>query len=104
MWFIQQVVSFSSDENESYAAKKSKADRWETLDHRWNQIRWSGAYPETRAEGVAQQTIQGVEKVPDTIDSINNEAKCTRRTMEKLLWCSESARMGDAEGRDCSRE
>ena len=82
---VQQVVSFSSDENESYAAKKSKADRWETLDHRWNQIRWSGAYPETRAKGVAEQTIQAVEKVPNTIDSINNEAKCTRRTKEKLL-------------------
>ena len=63
----------------------SKADRWETLDHRWNQIRRSGAYPETRAEDVAEQTIQAVEKEPDTIDSINNEAKCTRRTKEKLL-------------------
>ena len=82
---VQQVVWFSSDENESYAAKKSKADRWETLDHRWNQIRWSGAYPETRAEGVAEQTIQAVEKVPNTIDNINNEAKCMRRTKEKLL-------------------
>ena len=29
--------------------------------------------------------IQAVEKVPDTIDSISNEAKCTRRTKEKLL-------------------
>ena len=29
---IQQVVSFSSDENESYATETSKADRWETLD------------------------------------------------------------------------
>ena len=34
---------------------------------------------------MAEQTIQAVEKVPDTIDSINNEAKCTRRTKEKLL-------------------
>ena len=25
------------------------------------------------------------EKVPDTVDSINNEAKCMRRTKEKLL-------------------
>ena len=63
----------------------SKADRWETLGNRWNQIRWSGAYPETRAEDVVEQTIQAAEKVPDTIDSINNEAKCTRRTKEKLL-------------------
>ena len=78
---VQQVVSFSSDENESYATEMSKADRWETLDHRWNQIRRSGAYPETRAEDVVEQTIQAVEKVPDTVDSINNEAKCK----EKLL-------------------
>ena len=53
---VQQVVSFSSDENESYASEMSKVDRWETLDHRWNQIRRSGAYPETRAKGVAEQT------------------------------------------------
>ena len=82
---VQQVVSFSSDKNEFYATKKSKADRWETPGHRWNQIRWSGAYPETRAEDVAEQTIQAVEEVPDTVDSINNEAKCTRRIKEKLL-------------------
>ena len=79
-WSVfQQVVSFSSDENESYATEMSKADRWETLDHRWNQI------PETRAKVVAEQTIQAVEKVPDTIDCINNGAKFTRRTKEKLL-------------------
>ena len=64
---VQQVVSFSSDKNEFYATKKSKADRWETLDRLWNQIRWSDAYPETRAKGVAEQTIQAVEKVTDTI-------------------------------------
>ena len=74
---VQQVVSFSSDKNESYATEMLKADRWETLDHRWNQIRMSGAYPETRAEDAAEQTTQAVEKVPDTIDSTNNEAKCT---------------------------
>ena len=34
---------------------------------------------------MTEQTIQAVEKVPDTIDRINNEAKCTRRTKEKLL-------------------
>ena len=61
--------------SQSYATKKSKADRWETLDHRWNQICRNGAYPETRAEDVAEQTIH----------SINNEAKCTRKTKEKLL-------------------
>ena len=44
----RQVVSFSSDKNESHATKKSKADRWETLDPRWNEIR------RTRAEDVAE--------------------------------------------------
>ena len=34
---------------------------------------------------MAEQTIQAEEKVPDTVDSINNEAKCVRRTQEKLL-------------------
>ena len=82
---VQQVVSFSTDENESYATEMSKADHWETMGHRWNQIHWSGAYPETRAEDVAERTIQAVEKVPDTVDSINNEAKCTRRTKETSL-------------------
>ena len=75
---VQQVVSFSLDKNESYATKKSKADRWETLHHRWNQTRRSGAYPETRGEDVAEQTIQAVEKVPDTIGSVGSEVKCTR--------------------------
>ena len=98
---LQQVVSFSSDENESYATEMSKADRWETLDHRWNQIRWSGAYPETRAEDVAEQTIQAVEKVPNTIDSINNEAKCTRRTKEKLLGARKALEAVDSESRSC---
>ena len=82
---IQQVVSFSSDENESYVTEMSIADRWETLDHRWNLIRKSGAYPETRAKGVAEQTIQAVEKVPETVDIINNGAKFTRRTKDKKL-------------------
>ena len=59
---VQQMVSFSSDKQESFATKKSKSNRWETLDHRGNQIRRSGAYPETRAEDVAEQTIQAVEK------------------------------------------
>ena len=82
---VQQVVSFSLDKNVSYATKKSKADRWETLHHRWNQTRRSGAYPETRGEDVAEQTIQAVEKVPDTIGSVGSEVKRTRRTKEKLL-------------------
>ena len=34
---------------------------------------------------MAEQTIQAEEKVPDTVDSISNEAKCVRRTQEKLL-------------------
>ena len=87
---VQQVVSFSSDKNESYATRKSEADRSGTLDHRWYQIRRSGAYPKTRAEDVAEQTIQTVEKVPDTIDSINNEAKRTRGTKEKLRGASKA--------------
>ena len=62
MSVLQQVVSFSSDKNESYSAEKSRADHWETLDHRWKQIRRSGAYPETRAEGVVEQTVQAVQK------------------------------------------
>ena len=60
-------------------------DRWETLDHRRKQNHRIGAYLETRAENVAERTIQAVEKVQDTIDSINKEAKCTRKTQEKLL-------------------
>ena len=55
------------------------------LDHRRDQNGRIGAYPEIRAEDVAERTIQVVEKVPDTIDSINKEAKCTRKTEEKLL-------------------
>ena len=85
-WSVfQRVVSFSSDKNESHATKTSKAERWETPDHRCNQIRRIGAYRETRVEDVAEQAIQVVEKVPDTIDSVNKEAKCTRKTKEKLL-------------------
>ena len=34
---------------------------------------------------MAERTIQAIEKVPGTIDSINEEAKCTRKTKEKLL-------------------
>ena len=34
---VQQVVSFSSAESETYAIEASKVDRWETLDHRQNQ-------------------------------------------------------------------
>ena len=82
---LQQVVLLSSAESEFYAVDAPNVDRRETPDHRWNQIRRSGAYPETCAEDVDEQTIQAVEKVPDTIVSINNEAKCTRRTKEKLL-------------------
>ena len=69
----------------SHATETSKVDRWETLDRRRKQNRRIGAYPGTRAGDVAERTIQAVEKVPDTIDSINMEAKCTRKTQEKLL-------------------
>ena len=55
---IQQVVSSSSAESETHATEMSKADRWETLDHRRKQNRRGGAYPETRAEDVGEQTIQ----------------------------------------------
>ena len=34
---------------------------------------------------MAEQTIQAAKKAQNTIDSINNEAKCTRRTKEKLF-------------------
>ena len=96
---VQQMVSFSSDETEM-----SKVDRWETLDHRWHLFRRIGAYPETRAEEVAERTIQAVEKVPDAIDSINKEAKCARKALGETPWGSQSVRTIDAEGRDCSRE
>ena len=82
---VQQVVSFSSAESETFAIEGSKVDRWETVDHRRKQSRRIGAYPETRAEDAAERTIQAVDKVPNTIDSINKEAKCTRKTKEKLL-------------------
>ena len=82
---IQQVVSFSSAESETYAIEASRVACWETPYHRRKQNRRIGAYPETRAEDVAERTIQAVEKVLDTIDSINEEAKCTRKTKEKLL-------------------
>ena len=78
------MVSFSSDENDSCATEMSKADRWETLDHRWNLIRRSGAYPETRAEDVAEQTIQFVEKVPDTIDSIKEKLLGALKALKPL--------------------
>ena len=80
---IQQVVSFSSAESETFAVVASRVDRWETLDLRRKKNRRIGACPETRA--VIERTIQAVEKVPDTIDSINKEAKCTRKTKEKLF-------------------
>ena len=58
-WSVdQQVVSFSSDESESYVTETSKVDRWETLDHRRKQDRRTGVNPETRVEDVAEQTIQ----------------------------------------------
>ena len=53
-------------------------NRRETLDHRRKQDRRIGANPQTRAEDVAERAVQAVEEVPDTIDSLNKEAKCTR--------------------------
>ena len=34
---------------------------------------------------MAERTIQAVEKVPDTVDSVNNESNCTSWTKENLL-------------------
>ena len=61
----------------------SEADRWETLGHRWDQIRWSGAYPETRAEDVAEPTIQALEKVPDTIEALESLTRKVATAHEK---------------------
>ena len=66
----------------------SKADRWETRGHRWNQICWSGAYPETRAEDVAESKRYKLLKrcqIRLTVSITRPKAKCTRRTKEKLL-------------------
>ena len=82
---VQQVVSFSSAESEIHAIEESRVDRWEVPYLRRKQNRRIGTYPQTRAEEVAEQAIQAVEKVPDAIDSINKEAKCTRQIKEKLL-------------------
>ena len=82
---IQQVVSLSSAESEFNAVGAPNVDRRETLDHRQKQDRRIGAYPETRAEDVAERAIQAVAKVPGPIDSPNEEARCTRKTKEKLL-------------------
>ena len=84
---IQKMVLLSSAESEFDAVDAPM----ETLGRRRKQDRRTDANPETRAEDVADQTIQAVEKVPDTIDSTNKEAK-------------QSARIVNAEGRDCSRE
>ena len=83
---IQQVVSFSSAESETYAIEASRVDRWETPYHRRKQNRRIGVYPRDSC-----RTIQAVEKVPDTIDSINKEAKCTGTIKEKLLGPLESS-------------
>ena len=79
------MVSFSSDESESYAIEAPNVNRWETLDHRRKKDHRIGANPETRAEDVAERAVQAVEKVPDKTDSLNKEAKCTRKSKEKLL-------------------
>ena len=68
-----------------HATATSKVDRWETLDHRRKQDHRIGAYTETRAEEVAERAVQAVGEVPDTIDSLNKEAKRTRKTKENLL-------------------
>ena len=80
-----------------HATETSKVDRWETLDHRRKQDHRIGAYPETRAEDVAERAVQAVGEVPDTIDKYEKDQGETLRS-------SQSARIVDAEGRDCSRE
>ena len=78
VWFCRW-----SDKNEFYATtKKSNADRWIVAGIKFGEV---ARIPRLVAEDVAEQAIQAVEMVPDTINSINNEAKCTRRTKEKLL-------------------
>ena len=62
---IQQMVLLSSAESEFHAVDAPNVDRRETLGRRRKQDRRTGATPETRAEDVAEQTIQAVEKVPD---------------------------------------
>ena len=66
---IQQMVLLSSAESEFHAVDAPNVDRRETLGRRRKQDCRTGANPETRAEDVAEQTIQAIEKVPDTIDS-----------------------------------
>ena len=56
---IQQMVSFSSAESEFYAIEAPNEDR---------------RSPEARS----QDWREAVEEVPDTIDSLNKEAKCTK--------------------------
>ena len=60
-------------------------NRWETLDHRPEKDHRIGANTETRAEDVAERAVQAVENVSDRTDSLNKEAKCTRKSKEKLL-------------------
>ena len=69
----------------THATETSKVDCLETLDHRWQQDHRIGANPETRAEDVAERAVQAFGEVPDTNDSLSKEAKCTRKTKEKLL-------------------
>ena len=73
---IQHVVLLSSAESEFCAVDAPNVDK---------QDRRTSVNPETRAEDVAERTIQAVEVVPHAIDSVNKEAKCTRKIKEKLL-------------------
>ena len=65
---IQQMVLLSSAESEFYAVDAPNVDRRETLGRRRKKDR----------RNVAERAVQAVEEVPDTIDGLNKEVKCTR--------------------------
>ena len=98
---LQQVVLLSSAESEFYAVDAPNVDRRETPDHRWNQIRRSGAYPETCAEDVDEQTIQAVEKGARYDCQYQQRGQVYEKDQGETPWGSQSARTVDTEGRDC---
>ena len=78
----------------NHAIETPKVDRWETLDHRWQQDRRVGENPETRRTAVhmaaggawhtAGQAIPAVEEVPDAVDSLGKEVKYAEKSEEQL--------------------
>ena len=73
-------------------------DRWETLDHRLKQDSRMGKNPETLPEDAAERAGQAVEEVPQ------QRGQVYERVQGETPRSSQSARIVDAEGRDCSRE